>query len=237
MKNSFTISVDKPCSADWNSFTSTSTGGFCPLCEKNVVDFTRMSDDELVTYFKNASGATCGKFRASQLQKTHSAKRVLPSRLAWASAGLLSFMVFVGITNLQAQEIPVQQSVAITSENNFPSMTQSELGSSIRGIVRDEYGDPLPGVNIWLKGTQIGTVSDIEGRFEFPRELEEGDVLIFSFIGFVPEEYKVKGTADEVLEIDLEMTADITGEVIVGGAFTSQSTFGRLWSKVTGIFR
>ena len=37
--------------------------------------------------------------------------------------------------------------------------------STSRGTVRDENGDPLPGVSVLVKGTQVGTVTDIDGTF------------------------------------------------------------------------
>ncbi|MGB0166295.1 MAG: TonB-dependent receptor [Luteibaculum sp.] len=54
---------------------------------------------------------------------------------------------------------------------------------TIRGVVLDASSKGLPGVNIYWKGTQDGTVSDEIGKFSLPR-LQGKDSLVFSFVGF-----------------------------------------------------
>ncbi|HEY0653903.1 MAG TPA: hypothetical protein VGD65_12280 [Chryseosolibacter sp.] len=67
MKKSFTITLASPCSEKCESFTPTSNGAFCQSCSKEVIDFTRLSDQQLIDYFKNKPANTCGKFRPEQL--------------------------------------------------------------------------------------------------------------------------------------------------------------------------
>lgn len=235
MKNSFTISVDKPCSADWSTFSTTSRGGFCPLCEKDVVDFTRMGEEELIAYFKNHNENTCGKFRKEQLRPYPVTRPSLLSRASWLSAGLLSLLICIGVPEVRAQDLnsPVLNSgMEVVIQQEF-----SDTWQTIRGVIRDEYGEPLPGTNVFLKGDpNTGVVADIEGRFEFPGELSPGDVLVFSFIGFETQEYTVTEDSPERLEIEMIMITDITGEIVVGGVYTSPSFFGRIWSGVKGLF-
>ena len=61
---------------------------------------------------------------------------------------------------------------------------------TITGNVVDENGSTLPGVNILLKGTAIGTTSDIDGNYVLSVP-SEGGVLIFSFIGFASNEIEI----------------------------------------------
>lgn len=75
-------------------------------------------------------------------------------------------------------------------------------------------GEPLPGVNILLKGTTRGTTTDADGKFTISVKSED-DVLIFSFIGFKSVEVVV-GTATNLsiqLETDILQLQDI---VVVG---------------------
>ncbi len=74
---------------------------------------------------------------------------------------------------------------------------------TVRGRVTDEKSEPLPGVNILLKGTQRGTVTDAEGRFTIDVSDNQA-VLVFSFVGYVNEEVVV-GNRNE---IDLSMQVD-----------------------------
>jgi TonB-dependent starch-binding outer membrane protein SusC len=46
----------------------------------------------------------------------------------------------------------------------------------------DPLGEPLPGVTVIIDGTNTGTVTNIDGQYSL--EANEGDVLVFSFVGF-----------------------------------------------------
>ena len=59
----------------------------------------------------------------------------------------------------------------------------------ISGTVTDADNHPLPGVNVLVKGTKTGTQTDFDGKFRL--EAEEGDKLIFSYVGFQTAEVEV----------------------------------------------
>ncbi|MDW7692529.1 TonB-dependent receptor [Flammeovirgaceae bacterium SG7u.111] len=86
--------------------------------------------------------------------------------------------------------------------------------TKISGVVTDERNDPLPGVNILIKGTSIGTITDVQGKYslEVPNQ---NSVLVFSFIGFLPHEVSVGNNS----VIDVSLNLDITSleEVVVIG--------------------
>ncbi|HEY9046848.1 MAG TPA: TonB-dependent receptor [Ohtaekwangia sp.] len=84
----------------------------------------------------------------------------------------------------------------------------------------DGVKEVLPGVNILVKGTTVGTVTDADGRYSL--ELPTSDaVLVFSFIGYVTEEIPVGGQST----IDINMTPDVAtlSEVVVVGAVLKRS--------------
>jgi hypothetical protein len=69
MKKPIKLSINNPCSEDWNKMTKNSEGRFCALCQKNVVDFTSMSDEEIKNYFLNYKGVSlCGRLKKEQLE-------------------------------------------------------------------------------------------------------------------------------------------------------------------------
>lgn len=76
---------------------------------------------------------------------------------------------------------------------------------TVKGVVSDENG-PLPGVNIALKGTKTGTISDTKGEFTFPKALAVGDVLVFSYLGYENHEVKIK---KDTSFIKLTLTEDL----------------------------
>lgn len=92
---------------------------------------------------------------------------------------------------------------------------------SVSGTVTDETsGDPIPGVNITVKGTLTGTLSDINGHFTIPISDPAQDILVFSFVGYKPIEVSVNGQNT----INVELVYDITGldEVVVIGYGTQK---------------
>lgn len=75
-----------------------------------------------------------------------------------------------------------------------------------------DEGQPLPGVNVVLKGTTTGTVTDVDGNYKV-NVPEDGGTLVFSFIGLETQEVNVGGKS----VIDVQMASDVTqlSEVVV----------------------
>ena len=94
---------------------------------------------------------------------------------------------------------------------NLPALAQSQ---KVSGTIKDEKGQPLPGVNIILKGTAIGTTSDAAGAYAFS-STDNNSVLIFSFIGYKTMEETInnRSVIDLAMEPDLEMISEV---VVVG---------------------
>jgi hypothetical protein len=69
-KKKLTISIPQPCHEDWNSMTETEKGKLCSVCKKEVLDFTKLTDTELLTIIRINKYQLCGKFAESQLNRT-----------------------------------------------------------------------------------------------------------------------------------------------------------------------
>lgn len=89
---------------------------------------------------------------------------------------------------------------------------------SVSGIVTDaETGEPLTGVNVSLKNTSSGTVTDVDGRYSI--EAAPSSTLVFSYIGYLSAEVKV----DDQTYIDLKMFPSVTElQELVVVAYASQ---------------
>tara|TARA_B100001245_G_C22820641_1_gene394941 strand:+ start:196 stop:918 length:723 start_codon:yes stop_codon:yes gene_type:complete len=240
MSKKFDLRIPKPCDEDWNSFDRTENGGFCQSCQKNVIDFTSMTDHQIIDYFKNANNNTCGRFHKDQLkhyQMIGASKS--NSFLNWIKAGTLSFSLLLSLENEASEfesphKISVQQQYPIFKDQSFEQDQTDPI--TIKGKVTDEEGYTIPGANIVIKGTSRGTTADIDGNFTL-ENVQIGDVLIASFIGLETIEYKVKSSdSDIALTLELEMGYALTGEVIVGGIYKT-NPFNRLWYKMKSILR
>lgn len=94
---------------------------------------------------------------------------------------------------------------------------------TVRGRVLDsESLEPLPGVNVILKGTQLGTTTDAAGDFNLtvPEEQKTGGVLIFSFVGYNSVEAPINNRS----QIEVRIKADLKSleEVVVVGYGTQR---------------
>ena len=88
--------------------------------------------------------------------------------------------------------------------------------SKISGrIISSEDNQPIPGVNITVKGTNIGTVTDTGGNFSLKAEEVANGVLVANFVGMESKEFKA--LQDTSLEIKLEPSAMALSEVVVVG--------------------
>src|SRR5690606_31304069 len=86
-----------------------------------------------------------------------------------------------------------------STEYNDPADSGGIL-RQVTGTVTDGTTfQPLPGVNILIRGSAVGTTTDSNGKFSI--DADDGDVLVFSFIGYASVELEVKGqsTVDIVL--------------------------------------
>lgn len=90
---------------------------------------------------------------------------------------------------------------------------------TVRGVVKDEKGEVLPGVSILIKGTQQGTVTGLDGRFNL-QVPDQNSVLVFSFVGYLSKEVLV-GTQTEI-SLSLDVDEKALEEVIVVGYGTQK---------------
>lgn len=93
-------------------------------------------------------------------------------------------------------------------------------GTMISGRVADQLtGAGMPGVNVLVKGTTIGTVTDVNGNYSIQVE-DQNSVLVFSFIGYTSQEVSINGNST----IDVSLTEDVQNlsEVVVVGYGTKQ---------------
>jgi TonB-linked SusC/RagA family outer membrane protein len=79
-------------------------------------------------------------------------------------------------------------------------------------VVSNEDQQPLPGVNILIKGTTQGTITDVNGGFSVPVR-SDNDVLVFSFVGFITQEVPVDSKTD--ITVTLLADAKQLSEVVV----------------------
>lgn len=96
-----------------------------------------------------------------------------------------------------------------------------EQGRTVSGKVTDENGEAIPGVNIVIKGSTTGTITDMDGNYSI--NVNDGDILVFSYIGYTAEEIPVNNqlALNVSLVPDLQELQEV---VVIGYGETSKVT-------------
>lgn len=100
-------------------------------------------------------------------------------------------------------------------KENFTSQTVKE--KTIKGVVKDEEGSLLPGVTVLIKGTTIGTATDVNGAFSLNIPDMKDIVLLFSFVGMETKEVTLGDKTE--LNVVMELAEEHLDEVVVTGIF------------------
>ncbi|MBQ4819246.1 mucoidy inhibitor MuiA family protein [Aquimarina sp. MMG016] len=95
----------------------------------------------------------------------------------------------------------------------------------VTGIVRDDQGRPLPGVNIIEKGTNNGVTTDFDGQYTI--NIQSGNELSYSYVGFYNESIPIHSA---LMNVKLKEDSSVLDEVVIRGYSSS------LRGKVAGIF-
>lgn len=123
-------------------------------------------------------------------------------------------------TNLSYKVID-KQVVIYKDKNTVPEIvknTPQQDKIQVTGKVTDTNNETLVGVSIKVKGVAQGTVTDIDGNFSLP--VETGQTLVFSYIGYIPQEVKVGN--QKTIQIKLSEDTKSLEEVVVVGYGTQK---------------
>lgn len=94
------------------------------------------------------------------------------------------------------------------------STKQDSLGPRlVRGNITDDTGLPLPGVNVVVRGTTNGTMTDFDGNYEL--EIEPGQTTVFSYIGFETQEIPIQESTER-LDVQMIYNEEFYEVMIVG---------------------
>jgi hypothetical protein len=104
MKTELYLQIPKPCHENWDVMTPVDKGRFCASCSKEVVDFSLLSDVEVLNFFKKSTGNTCGRFSEDQLQRPLQETKIEKKKgWKWVMASLTS-LIMISKSNAQKKE-------------------------------------------------------------------------------------------------------------------------------------
>lgn len=135
---------------------------------------------------------------------------------------------------LSLEKVPLEKALSVICtqagvryeivENNCVLILPANHNSknkTITGIVKDELGEPIIGASVMVKGTNYGTIADMDGRFMLSFPEKAGSKLVFSFVGMNSVEENLGNK--RVFNVKLKSVDTILDEIVVVGYGTAKA--------------
>lgn len=197
MSKNIQLTIPKPCHENWDAMTPVEKGRFCGSCQKQVVDFSTMSDRQIAEFFKKPStGSVCGRFMSDQLDRDIELPK---KRIPWFRY-FFSFALPASILSLKASSTKAQLGkikVEDIKRDTTKTPCRPTMGIIARPhqfentngkIIDGETKLSLQGVTITLKANNniIKIVTNKEGAFAIENQpLSAQAQMEISFPGYV----------------------------------------------------
>jgi hypothetical protein len=176
---SLTIQIPQPCHEPWSEMQPTEQGRFCASCQKTVIDYTALSDQELVRLLSQPTETTCGRFRNEQLNRPLTLSTPVNASVWRHWISLLTMGLFgwqtaraqLNQTSNLAQTTAVKTSYRVTALPIRASLGGSFTELTVTGKVMcmDSSGNLLPAAKAYVfvgrPGKNWQTQTDSTGAF------------------------------------------------------------------------
>lgn len=183
MKHKIQISIPEPCHEGWQNMTPVEKGRFCASCQKTVLDFTNLSDKEIINLVPK-NDTLCGRINVSQLNRNLITTKRTFNYFGYFATSVLAFLG-LGTSAIVAQEKPIVEQTDLKYLNKT---IDSKKKITVTGVVTSQ-GLPLPGVTVRIKNKKEFVQTDEFGRYSII--VKKGKILVFSYFGLEKKEVKV----------------------------------------------
>lgn len=211
------IQIPTPCHEDWNNMLPEEKGRFCNSCAKTVVDFSVMSDQQLLDYlanFKNQS--ICGRLHHDQLDRniTELAKPKKKIFLYWQY--IVAFVLMIARpsagkaqgeikSTLKGDTTIVEQRIETPVILGMIASRMPKTEKDIRKfrVVNDEQ-QPVAGASIEIKPSGKFITTDEDGWFTIPKKIKSVEVVVSS-AGYQPKSLNPQQADQDVVVLEKEI--------------------------------
>jgi hypothetical protein len=257
MKRETYLTIPQQCHESWDAMTLQDKGRFCASCAKTVIDFSQMSDIQVLNYLSQAKGRLCGRFAQDQIERPLIPVKIEKKKIWWMVA-LMPLSLLLNKVN--AQKI-ANEKTSITKEIYIATCTGTMrrhniiediqlLTNTIQGNVKDQNGNPLPLTTVSILDNHLQTTTDENGHFSLKLINPHSDTkILISDIGYEQKEIGI-GLSERmtivlkkkqimlpevcVKSTDAQLSSTIMGGLVVSiGKITRKDTIA---TKVRKIF-
>ena len=224
------LSIPEPCHASWQNMTPKDQGRFCDSCAKIVIDFSKMTDVEVLNYFSNLKNEkVCGRVLPIQLEEPIAMPNQPKKKIFWYWNYLTLFFMFFTKSSVKAQTTKgevVSLPVATQPPMKMGMVAvgvQVKHNAVIAGKITDKDGIGIPFAIVRIKGTQIGVTTDAYGVYSIKSNVIN-TVLEISSPGFKTAEFNTAGLKLYNFTLALDNTVPKFSQVIaVAGGISFRS--------------
>lgn len=244
IRRSYKLTIDNPCEQNWEAMKMDETGRFCQHCSKSVIDFTQLTDKEIIKIIEQNSGKICGRLNKEQLDKFITTKEpVNRSRFSKILAGLL--LVGIG-KNAVAKDKTIQTASEYVTQNSksleHSEATQKRLTDSLKNMLSGTVIDsatrtPVSDATILIQNTHLVAITDSSGQFKLviPDNLSSDSIhLVISYIGYKNTEIFINKTElPFAKQLELIPRQDQNCNLILraGGITIKKKEWWQFWKK------
>lgn len=223
------IAIKEPCLENWDDMAIYSTGKFCRNCQKNVIDFTGLTNSEILSLLSNTNHL-CGRFETNQLSQLNYS---LTGKTSFSWKRFSAMIAFLGLAGLVKAEERFPFKTEQSSDQNKKQKITDTTATISGTITAADDSLPMPGVQVKVKGTNIFTTANTVGKFKLDLTAN-ADTLEFSFIGYQTIDVKIdKFNAKNIVIAMVPDGIQHYGDIVVGSVFVRRSFSHRIWRKIT----
>ena len=206
---SLRLTIPEPCHENWQNMEPNKVGRHCMSCRKTVVDFSLMSDKEILDHIAASNGQLCGRFDPHQLNRNLNEGNPR-KRISWIYIWqmLVVGLLWTGRAKAQGTLVKYEKKEQIVPQplgNIMPAISKSITGK----VVNELTGEPVPFASISAQKGSVATSADSAGNFvlENFRAFTTGKIT-FSAIGFASQKIRIGRNNPGMLTIYLVPEAE-----------------------------
>lgn len=185
------INIPNPCKASWDHMQAGPNGKLCLQCNKQVIDFTTMSDAELIKTLQSQGKNLCGRFRNEQINRTLLLQQAPKpaGQLRKILAGLLLLAGANQTLHAQVGKIMIEPSATTRHDNSNEQQQQDgSLLAQLKGRVIDaNTKEPIAFCMLYIKDSHLSAIADKDGFFvlDLPKSLSTDSITLqCNYIGY-----------------------------------------------------
>jgi CarboxypepD_reg-like domain/Secretion system C-terminal sorting domain len=204
MSKKLQLNIADPCHENWDNMAQADRGRFCASCQKEVIDFSNMSDSQLAAFFKRPpSGSVCGRFHGDQLDRDiEIPKKRIPWVKYFFQFALPAFLISMKATAQGKVKTNKKDSVVVLEEVVMLSKRSPGPITNVQATL----DPPGKNINLLLAGLVSGPVITTEKPANPPLSIKPIPQLII-------DAGKIKGRV-----VDNNGTPVVPATIIIKGS-------------------